>query len=369
VNAPHSASRYQAEDIAPGLKVLRCPVWVPGRPSGLKRLLHLASFAIASLPVMLRQCFWRPDVVLVVSPAFFCTPAAWLTARLCGAKAWLHVQDLEVDAAFEMGLLKGHAVRRLVLMLERWVMRRFDVVSTISGQMRCKLEAKGVAEAAMCMMPNWVDIHAIRPLLNQADEVNAASAMRASLGLRADHVVCLFSGSINRKQGLSVVVDAARQLAGHPTLSFVICGNGELRPTLEAEAAGQDNIRFIDLQPPEKLNALLNMADIHLLPQLRGAADLVMPSKLGGMLASGRPVVAGAEPGTEIASVVNGRGCIVEPENAAALAGALLSLAAHGEQRAALGAAARRHAEECFDREGIMQAMERHMQGLMPHSP
>jgi colanic acid biosynthesis glycosyl transferase WcaI len=271
-----------------------------------------------------------------------------------------------------MGLLKGHTVRRLVLRLERWMMRRFDVVSTISGQMRCKLEDKGVAQAAMYMMPNWVDIDAIHPM----DDIHPlpgaatdASGMRASLGLRAEHVVCLFSGTINRKQGLSVVVDAARQLAGHPTLRFVICGNGEFRSTLEAAAAGLDNLCFIDLQPLGKLNALLNMADIHLLPQLRGAADLVMPSKLGGMLASGRPVVAGAEAGTEIATVVSGRGCIVEPENADALVAALLNLASSGEQRVALGAAARRYAEECLDREGIMQAMARHMQGLMPHSP
>ena len=117
-------------DGAVEMVVYRCPLWVPGRPSGLKRILHLASFALSSLPVMLRQTFWRPDVVWVVEPPLFCSPAALLTARLCGAKSWLHVQDFEVDAAFDLGILKAGLLRRWVLAVERWLMRRFDHVLT-----------------------------------------------------------------------------------------------------------------------------------------------------------------------------------------------------------------------------------------------
>jgi colanic acid biosynthesis glycosyl transferase WcaI len=351
VDPPHSALRYRVENPTTGVKVWRCPLWVPRKLSGGKRLLHLASFALSSFPVMLRQCFWRPDVVLAVSPAFFGTPAGWLSARLCGAKAWLHVQDLEVDAAFEMGLLKGGTSRRFVLMLERWMMRRFDMVSTISDKMRERLADKGLAREKLAMCQNWVDIAAIRPLADPRE-------MRRALGIGDEKVVCLFSGSINRKQGLHTLVEAARLLADQADVLIVICGNGEFRAVLEAQAEGLANLRFIDLQPVEQLNALLNMADLHLLPQLRGAADLVMPSKLGGMLASGRPVIAGAEDGTEIAAVVCERGCIVEPENAAAFAQAMRTLAADAARRAVLGAAARRYAEECLDRERIMQALE-----------
>ena len=89
------------------LVVYRCPLWVPPQPGGIKRLVHRASFALSSLPVMLRQLVWRPDVVWVVEPALFCAPAAVAVARLSGARAWLHVQDFEVDAAFDLGLLRG----------------------------------------------------------------------------------------------------------------------------------------------------------------------------------------------------------------------------------------------------------------------
>ncbi len=70
-----------------GVSVFRAPLWVPASPGGLARVLHLLTFAAASLPSMLRQAFWRPDVVFTVAPAFVCAPAGWLTARLCGAQS------------------------------------------------------------------------------------------------------------------------------------------------------------------------------------------------------------------------------------------------------------------------------------------
>lgn len=56
--------------------VQRCPLWVPRRPTGLSRLLHLASFAVTSLVPLLFKRRWRPDVVVTVAPAFFCAPGA-----------------------------------------------------------------------------------------------------------------------------------------------------------------------------------------------------------------------------------------------------------------------------------------------------
>ena len=130
------------QSIYGGLRILRCPLWVPLQPSSAKRILHLASFAIASSPVMLRQASWKPDVVLVVEPTLFCLPAAEITARLCGARSWLHVQDFEADAGFELGLLHSSALRRTVDWLEKKVMSGFGRVSTISEKMVARLEEK-----------------------------------------------------------------------------------------------------------------------------------------------------------------------------------------------------------------------------------
>jgi colanic acid biosynthesis glycosyl transferase WcaI len=128
-------------EVIDGVRVERCPIWVPANPSGAKRLLHLVSFALFSLPLMLRSIPWRPQVVIVIEPPLFCAPGAWLTARLSGGKAWLHVQDLEVDAAFSLGILPP-LFKTFVTYFERAVVRRFDAISTISVAMRERLILK-----------------------------------------------------------------------------------------------------------------------------------------------------------------------------------------------------------------------------------
>jgi colanic acid biosynthesis glycosyl transferase WcaI len=140
VGEGYRAWAYRREQID-GVRVERCPIWVPARPNGVKRLLHLASFALFSLPLMLRSIAWRPHIIIVIEPPLFCAPGAWVVARMSGGKAWLHVQDLEVDAAFDLGILPPR-FKRLVMYLERAVVSRFDGISTISTAMRDRLMVK-----------------------------------------------------------------------------------------------------------------------------------------------------------------------------------------------------------------------------------
>lgn len=363
VKAPYHAMRYVSEHgTSGGLTVWRCPLWVPSKVSGLKRLPHLASFALSSLPVMLRQVFWRPDVVWVAAPALMCAPAAWLVARLCGARVALHIQDFEVDAAFELGLLKNGVLRRLALACERLLLSRFDRVSTISPRMLELAGKKGVAAEKRLLFPNWVDLCAVpaQPLGSFG-----ARAYREELGIPADAVVALYSGNMGTKQGLEILPEVAGLLAAKcPGLVFVFCGQGVGRAAFEAACAGLGNVRLLPLQPAGRLGDLLAMADIHLLPQRADAADLVMPSKLTGMLASGRPVVATAHPGTGVAEVVKHCGCVVPPESADELAVAIVRLAQDADLRMACGRAARKYAEEHLDREVVLQRYESELLAL-----
>ncbi len=105
---------------------------------------------------MIWQLLWRPELVLTVAPAFVCAPTALLTARLARAKTWLHLQDFEIDVAFGLGLLKGKLLFRIVLRVERWLLQRFDTVSTISSRMIERLLTKGVAVQRTRYFPNWV---------------------------------------------------------------------------------------------------------------------------------------------------------------------------------------------------------------------
>lgn len=346
----YSARRYRSERWH-GVEVTRTPLWVPQRPSGLRRLLHLASFAVASLPALLRQWFWQPDVVWVVAPAFACTPGALALARLSGARAWLHIQDYEVDAAFELGLLKGRRLRDCVCAVERWLMRRFDRVSTISQRMLERARDKGVQQARLVLLPNWVDVAAVRPLTQP-------SSYRAQLGISNDAVVALYSGNMGAKQGLEVLAELARQLSHRDDIRFVYCGEGASRETLMRACAGLTNVHWLDLQPVERLPELLGLADIHLLPQRADAADLVMPSKLTGMLSSGRPVVAGTRADTELGQVVAQCGRLAVPDDAQSFAQAVEELAGRPLLRQELGARARAWAEENLARDAVLGQFE-----------
>jgi colanic acid biosynthesis glycosyl transferase WcaI len=330
-----------------GVEIWRAPLWVPAQPGGFARVMHLLSFAITSLPVMLRQVVWRPDLVITVAPAFLCAPAGLLVARLSGAQSWLHLQDFEVDLAFRMGLLKGNLLQRFVLRMERGLLRRFDHVSSISSRMVEQLLKKGVELSRTRYFPNWVDITHIKPS-------GAPSRYRETLGIAKSDVVVLFSGSLGGKQGLMLIPAVAKLLGGRKDIVFVICGEGVMKPQLEAAALGLPNIRFLPLQPFERLGELLCTADIHLLPQSPGAADLVLPSKLSGMLASGRPVIATCRPGTELEAVVSKCGVVVPPNDEAAFASAVCSLADNAAMRGELGRRARNYAETNFERDAIL---------------
>jgi colanic acid biosynthesis glycosyl transferase WcaI len=331
-----------------GIEVFRAPLWVPASPGGFARVLHLLTFALTSFPLMLYQIAWRPDLVVTVAPAFMCTPAGLLVARLSGARRWLHLQDFEVDLAFRMDFLRGKLLRRLVLRMERWVLRRFDTVSTISTRMLERLLMKGVERGRVRYLPNWVDISRIKP------QRRGGGGYRSQLGVARDTMVVLFSGSLGGKQGLMMIPEVARRLLERPDFVFIICGEGVMKAPLQAACEDLPNVHFLPLQPLERLGELLCTADVHLLTQSPGAADLVLPSKLSGMLASGRPVVATCQSGTEIESVVSRCGLAVAPQDMDALVQALCRLADQPQLRFELGRRARAFAESNFERDGVL---------------
>jgi len=193
-------------------------------------------------------------------------------AKFTGARTILHVQDLEIDAAFAVGHLEGDRLKSFVLRLESWLLRRFSSVITLSGQMRERLIAKGVAANRIGLVRNWVDLTKIKPLAEP-------NGFRAELGLSGADFAVLYAGNIGAKQALGVVLDAARQLAGVAQVHFVIAGDGPEKQHLMQSYADLPNVHFLPLQPEERLCELLNLANLHVLPQSRGAADLVLPSE------------------------------------------------------------------------------------------
>ena len=381
---PTHRNTFATEHPQPNLTVFRTPLYVPAKPTGLKRMAHLFSFMLGSIPTMLRQPFWHPDVLFTVEPTFFGAPLALLIAAACDIPTWLHVQDFEVDAAFDLGLLPAHGpVHTLALTLERLFTSAFTRVSSISAKMTDRALTKGLPPRRVVLFPNWVDIDAIHPQPPGAPNVIRRDLAATIPGID-DKLLILYSGNMGAKQGLELLAPLASSFApGGPhadsRVHFLFCGDGAFRPQLETLVAGHPNVTLLPLQPLDRLNDLLNAADIHLLPQRAGAADLVMPSKLTGMLSSGRPVVATADPGTQVAGVVSGAptpttpghdpcGLVVpaDSEVPADLHAAVARLVHDPALRHQLGAAARRYAVGHLGRDQVLRRFEADLLTLVP---
>lgn len=358
IHNKYSRYFYSKQRLSSNLQIWRCPLWVPRAPTGLKRILHLASFALSSFPVIIRQAFWCPDVIFLVEPTIFCAPSALTVSFFSRSKSWLHIQDFEIDAAFNLGIFKSKCLRSIIINLERLLLNKFSVISTISNKMILRLSEKGIDGTSIVLFRNWVNLSKIKPNAN-------LNYFRESLNINKDTVVALYSGNMGEKQGLEIVIEAARRFEKNRKIIFVMCGDGVAKSTLMSQGAGLKNILWLSLQPTEKLNELLNLADIHLLPQRADVADLVMPSKLTGMLASGRPVIATALYGTEVASVVEKRGVVVPPGDVDAFSEAIYDLAIHPGKRLELGMAAREFASMFLDINSVMAGFEKKLHELI----
>ena len=347
--APGRPSRRWSRETMSGVTVHRCPLWVPHQPTTRTRLLHLLSFALSSAPVALWRAWrFRPDIVFVVEPTSLVAPVALLAARLTRAQSWLHVQDLEMGAAERLGLLEcAGRTGRLLASLYGRTLRAFDRVTTLSARMRRKLSEYGRPATAIGLFPNWVDTDKFKSV--------DATAMRAELGLQPGDICVLYAGNLGEKQGVEQLLDVAALLEDDPRIRLVICGAGCARPRIAAAATGLANVRLLDPQPDDRFVELLSAADIHLLPQKAGMTHYVMPSKLGPMLASGRPIVAQADQDCAIAAVLRGRAMLTQPENVMAFTAGIRRLAGNVVLRNHLATAASAWVRRGLDRSMCLQ--------------
>ena len=314
--------RYQVEDRR-GVKVIRCPLLLRENIRGVWRLIAPLSFALTSAPAAIWQAIMvRPNIVICVEPTLFVAPVSILLAKLFAARSVLYVQDLEVDAAFAVGHIGNNRWLKYVgKILERGALRCFDQIITISCRMSARLNEKGVPAERIAIVRNWVDLEEVHPL-------GRPSLYREKLNCAEDDFIVLYTGSIGAKQGLGVLLDAARRLATETRIKFIIAGEGPEKKQLMNSSRDLPNVRFLPFQSHEQLNEFLNLADLHALTQRAGAADLVLPSKIGGMLGSGKQVLITTNTDTELADFVGKSVIISPPGDPEALAAAILTASA-----------------------------------------
>ncbi len=292
------------------------------------------------------------DGVLAVSPPLTLAAAGWAVAKKRKASFVFNVQDIYPDVAVELGMLTHKGVVDASYRLERWSYDVADAVTVLSEDLQNNVARKTDRPEKVRVIPNFVDTDWIRP----SDRNNA---YRREFGLEGKTVV-MYAGNVGLSQGLDLVIEAAVALAYEDDLVFVINGAGADRGRLMEKARDLDNVRFIDIQPAERLPEVLAAGDIHLVTLKRGLARSSVPSKTYSILAAGRPLLASVDEGSEVASVVNraGAGIAVPPEDAEAFTKGLRRLLDAPDEMERMGRAGREFVEGWASPAAVAQAYE-----------
>ncbi len=275
------------------------------------------------------------DCVIAVSPPLTLGVAGWLVARARKARFIFNLQDVFPDIAQELGAITDARVIKAAHALERFCYKRSDAVTVLSEGIREQIAPRTDA-GKVKVVPNFTDPEAIKP--GRRD-----NRYRREHGLE-DAFVVMYAGNIGLSQPLETMVQAAAALTDFDEIVFVINGNGARRRAIERAAAGLPNVRFVDAQPVERLGELLRAADVHVVLLQRGLGHLSVPSKIYSILSAARPVIAGVDPSSEVARIVeaSGAGRVVGPHDPEALAKEIVSLHGHPTTLASMGRAGRR---------------------------
>ncbi len=333
------------------MSVLRVYVYAPGKKTLRRRLLSYVSFNLLATSARLFSNSSH-DVVLCPNGSFFTGVSAHLGRGFAHTPFVYNVQDLYPEVAIRSGQLRSRAAIRLLERIESFMYEKAAHITVITPSFRDHLISKGVPSSKISIIPNFVDTDFIRPL----PKSNEFSRRH---GLEERFVVC-HAGNIGHVYDLETMLDAAALLRDEREVLFVLVGDGIAKPALEekARALRLDNVLFVPWQPRESLPWLRASADVQVSLHKHGYARYSMPSKVYEIMASGRPIVAGADADTDVRRLVEAVGCgvCVEPGDADGLARAVLDLYADASLREEMGGLGRKVAVQSYSKQVVVSA-------------
>ncbi|MFI1166637.1 glycosyltransferase [Streptomyces sp. NPDC020801] len=335
---PAYAGFWRTTESRGGVTVHRRRHTVPARQTAVRRALFEGSLLAHQLAAPPRMP--RPHAVVAQMPSLAGAVAAARIARRHRVPFVPVVQDLMGAAAAQSGISGGDRAAAVAARAERYALGRAALVGVIHDSFRPRVEAMGVDPARIRLVPNWS--HVARPSRPRAET-------RARLGWSDDRPVVLHSGNMGLKQGLEVLVGAARLDTG---VDFVLMGDGNQRAMLEERARDVPNLHFLPPADEADFPDVLAAADVLAVTQRASVLDMSVPSKLTSYFAAGRPVLASVadEGGTADEVRRSGAGVLVEPEDPAALLKAVRDLAADPVAAGRLGSRGPAYVDERLSR-------------------
>ena len=268
----------------------------------------------------------RPDVVLCMTDPPMVGDVALAVARRFRVPLVVVSQDVFPEIAVELGRLTNPVLVRLLDVLTRLYLRRADAVVAIGETMKQRLEHKGVRPERVRVIPNWVDTTEVVP-----EPRRNPWALAHGFG---DRFVVMHSGNIGHAQDLGTLIQASTQLDDVAGLSVALIGFGARHAYYlrMVEQLGAERVTFLEYQRRDVLPQSLSSADIHFVGLARGLSGYVVPSRLYGILAVARPVIASADEDSETAQLVRDVGCgIVTPPGEPSVLAQVIRAAAAGE--------------------------------------
>jgi lipopolysaccharide/colanic/teichoic acid biosynthesis glycosyltransferase/glycosyltransferase involved in cell wall biosynthesis len=294
----------------------------------------------------------RPDVVVALTDPPIIGLAGYLAARWFRAYFVMAYKDIFPEVAVLLKDFHSGTVNRALQAVNRFLVGRADRVCALGEVMRRRLiEGKGAAAWKTLVIPDWADCEEIVP----GPRRNPFSIAH---GLD-DKFVVMHSGNLGLSQGLESIVEAATLLREAADLRVVFVGDGVTKAALQEQVGrlGLDNVVFLPYTPQARLRESFATADVFIVSLKRGLGGYIVPSKLYGILAAGRPCVAAVEEDCEVAVISRAWECglVVEPDRPADLAAAILRLYGDRALAGRLGENARR-AGLAFDRRVQLRA-------------
>jgi colanic acid biosynthesis glycosyl transferase WcaI len=313
-----------------GVDVIR--VWLPSvqRSRLPQRLLQFLCYQLEATFVGRNLKY---DAVIAVNPAL----SVWLPfayfSVLKKKPTIFSIHDVYPDVGISLGIFRHKFVIKAVGGLERYCVTHADIVRILSESFRPGVRNLGVPDSKMNLVYDWVDTDLINPM----PQDNAFSQENHL----SDKFIVLYAGNIGLSQGLEHILTAAEILTDQKDIKFVFVGDGSGRESLLAQCEDRQlkNVQFIPFQPREKLPEVLASADVSLVILRRGFGAASLPSKTFSIMASGRPILASVDEGSETYKLIQRAeaGLCIPPEEPSKLVEAILTLKNEAELCRELG--------------------------------
>lgn len=278
-----------------GVDVFRFKQFVPKKASFFSRILMMLSLFFGTI-INIKK-IKHTDLIICIVPFTISIIPGLILSKFKRAKLWIHVQDLEFDLAFEAGIVNKNnflkvLFKNIVFWLESALLNSADIISSISHTMLEKIKTKTRNQSPF-YFPNWIS----------AENINPSDSLHHDF-INKDKFTVLYSGNTGEKQDWQLLQKICAIIKNEDDIEIVIVGDGSYRVNLEKILANYNFVKFYPPVPYKDLNNLLCSVNVHFLFQKNNVIDTIMPSKILGMMASGKPSIITGNQISEVNTII-----------------------------------------------------------------